>query len=104
MGYLQQMAQGASPMGAPPAGPNVGTPPPLPSTDPPPYDVLQDPAWAGMVHPNEHAWRSFLNELSPEHRQMLLQKANQLKSGGRAAAPPMPAGPPPSAAPPMPGM
>jgi hypothetical protein len=54
---------------------------------------LQDPSWGGLVHPGDHAFRSFLNELSPEHRQMLLQRAMQLKSAPPAAAPPQAAQP-----------
>ena len=104
MGYLGLGAGMGAGLGAPSAAPGAGSigapPPPVPSTEPPPYDVLQDPSWKGLVGPNEHAWRNFLNELSPEHRQMLLQKAMQLKAGNRPAGPPPQAGPMPG--PPMP--
>lgn len=92
MSYLQQLAAAANTMGAPPTPgpPNIGTPPPIPSTEPPPYDAAMDPAWKGLLDPNRHDLRSFLNELSPEHRQMLLQEFMKHRARPAATMAPIP--------------
>lgn len=92
MAYLNALQSAAAPVGTPPAtpAPNVGTPPAAqPHVEAPPYDAANDPAWKGLLDPNDHAFRNFLNELSPEHRQMLLQKAMTMKAQ-RAAPSPIP--------------
>lgn len=107
MGYLgtgqgMMAPQIGSPSPAPGAGSIASPPPPIPSSEPPPYDALQDPAWRGFIDPQDHAFRSFVNELSPEHRQMLLQKFMAHKAHAMLNAPPrMP--PAPTAGPPMGG-
>jgi hypothetical protein len=80
MGYLGMLARAASNgMGRPPANPrNVGTPPAAqPHIEAAPYDVAQDPGWAKILDPADHALRNFLNEISPEQRQMLQQRVMQ---------------------------
>src|SRR5580700_318296 len=84
MAYLQRAAALGNPsLGTPtpPPGPgSLSTPPPVPSTEPPPYDVAADPSWMPFVQSGDHAWRSFLNEISPEHRQMLHQRLTHQRS------------------------
>jgi hypothetical protein len=84
MGYLaalQRLASGG--IGRAPAANtrNIATPPLVPPAqshvEAPPYDVAQDPGWAKILDPADHALRNFLNELSPEHRQMLQQRVQQ---------------------------
>ena len=99
---------GGPPSPAPGAGSISTPPPPMPSTEPPPYDVAQDPAWRGLLDSQNHAMRSFLNELSPEHRQMLLNEFMKHKAHAMLNAPPrMPPAPttgPPGAQPAIPPM
>jgi hypothetical protein len=84
MSYLHQLQSAASGgMGSPPTpGPrHIGAAPPGPQhTEPPPYDVAHDPAWKGILDPNNAPLRSFLNEISPEQRQMLLQEVMKMKA------------------------
>ena len=94
-------------MGSPPPtpAPNVGAPPPVPQhSEPPPYDVLHDPGWKGIIDPSNKPMVQFLNELSPEHRQMLLQEVMKLKGQAQRPTPiPPQAGPMPvMGAPPIP--
>jgi hypothetical protein len=94
--YQRALAASATPLGSPPAaGRAIGTPPAIPAAqphiEPAPYDVAQDPAWKGIVDPNDHELRNFLNAASPEERQMLLNRLGK----GQAAAPPVTAAQPP---------
>jgi hypothetical protein len=86
-------------------GGGIGAPPSVPELQPhigaPPYDVAKDPAWQGIVAPDDHPLRNFLNGLSPEERQMLLERLAKGKAGGMGQ-PPGGAAPMPQAAAPMP--
>jgi hypothetical protein len=84
MGYLAALQQMASRgMGKPPANPrNVGTPPLVaakPHIEAAPYDVAMDPGWKQFLDPSDHELRNALNEMTPEVRQMLLQRVMQMK-------------------------
>ena len=100
---LAKLGAGGGGVGAPPAAPAAaagGVPPAQPHIEPAPYDVATDPAWKGIVDPNDHELRNFLNQTTPEERQMLLMRL--MKMGGAGAAPAAPAGAPgamPGAAP-----
>jgi hypothetical protein len=103
MNYSQLLGQGN--LGAPPAPVRtMGAPPPAaqPHVAPPPYDAATDPAWRGILDPNDHAFRNTLNEMDPETRQMLLQKMMAARAGSMLNAaphmPPQPAPGPPGAA------
>lgn len=85
-----------SPFGAPPKSATIrfNTPPAAqPHVEPPPYDVAQDPGWRGLVDPNDHELRNFLNQISPEERQMLLSRLQQIGTALRPGA--VPPGVPP---------
>lgn len=82
MSYLASMLAnvGGQKLGTPPSrqAPNVGVPPAQPHIEPAPYDVAMDAAWKGVVDPNDHELRNFLNGLSPEERQMLITRLGRL--------------------------
>lgn len=97
MAYLNQLAKMSAPVGKPPAikKPNLGAAPipaAQPHIQPPPYDAAMDPAWKGILDPNNHDLRNLLNSLEPEQRQVLLVNI------GRAS--PSPIGAQPDAMPP----
>lgn len=90
MAYLQQLGRLASGLiGTPPSvtPPNIGAAPTVapaqPHIEPPPYDVAMDPAWKGILDPNDHELRNILNGMSPEERQVFLVRLG--KAGGPPA-------------------
>lgn len=76
---------------------NLGVPPAQPHIESAPYDAAIDPAWKGILDPNDHELRNFINQQSPEDRQMLLQRVAKMGGKGGAQPPAMP----PAAMPPM---
>jgi hypothetical protein len=80
----------------------LGVPPAQPHIEPAPYDAATDPGWQGLLDPNDHEFRNFLNQISPEERQMLLKRAQTLGAKGGGAQP-APAMPPAAMPPPGPG-
>ena len=70
-----------SPLGnPPPRGRNIGMAPvpAQPHIEAPEYDSGLDPAWHGILDPNDHALRNALNEMSPEVRQLLLMRLGKI--------------------------
>lgn len=66
---------------------NVGVPPMQSHIEPPPYDAAVDPAWKGILDPNDHELRNFLSQLSPEERQMLLLRVGKMTGAGAPQPP-----------------
>ena len=64
----------------PPRGRNIGMAPVAaqPHIEAPSYDSGLDPAWHGILDPNDHALRNALNEMSPETRQLLLMRLGRI--------------------------
>ena len=92
MAYLSAMQKLAAPSvgTAPqPRAPSIGVPPVQAHIEPAPYDVAMDPGWKGVLDPNDHELRNFLNGLSPEERQMLLTRVGKIGGAG-SPSPPMP--------------
>ena len=80
-------------IGTPPSQaqtPSIGTPGAVaaqPHVEAPPYDVAHDPGWHGILDPNDHPLRNFLNGLSPEERQLLLMRLGAARPSPVAARP-----------------
>ena len=97
MAYLQHMTASINPqaqaLGKPPiqVRANIGTAPPVaaaqPHVEPPPYDAAMDPAWRGILDPNDHELRNALNAMTPETRQMLLVRLGRAVPPAVAAEP-----------------
>lgn len=66
---------------------NVGVPPPQSHVEAPPYDAALDGSWKHYLNPHDHAFRNHINGMSPEERQMLLNKMAEQRS-----LPPLPPG------------
>lgn len=86
---------GAQPAAAGARHSSIGVPPAKPHIEAAPYDAAQDPGWKGILDPNDHELRNFLNQIEPEQRQMLLQRvmqaASAMKPGnGPPGVPPIP--------------
>lgn len=93
--FTPGVMRGAGPMLAPPGRiglppiprpKNIGTPSPSPTPhvpaqphiEPPEYDAGLDPAWHGILDPNDHALRNALSGMSPEVRQLLLMRLGKI--------------------------
>lgn len=84
------------------ATPPLGTPPAQPHVAPAPYDVAQDPGWMAAFPEiaQDHEFRNFINNVSPEERQMLFkrlaQNAREVNASlGQSYTLPTPPPPPP---------
>jgi hypothetical protein len=100
MGYMNALQKLALPQLGAGARPGANaTPAAQPHIEPAPYDVAHDPGWTGVIDPNDHAVRNFLNGLTPEERMLVLKLAQK----GVPGLQPGPGAGPPGGAPPPPG-
>jgi len=96
MSYINALSSLSNPVGSPPSAkqPAIGAPPAVasqPHIEAPAYDAGMDPAWHGILDPNDHALRNALSEMSPEVRQLLLMRLGKIQAPS-AAHPAIPVG------------